>query len=139
MPGKDHTSTLTGLQKALKGARTVGGLDVIYTKLAVDLQNLNRNNADKVIDGCLNVLCESTESDAVMLGFFDAAGERFARDAQGPEVNLGAEVSEGASRLRPARIVAVVEPDAPRLHVGLGHRARDGETRRRGERPALDA
>ncbi len=79
MPGKDHTSTLTGLQKALKGARTVGGLDVIYTKLAVDLQNLNRNNADKVIDGCLNVLCESTESDAVMLGFFDAAGERFAR------------------------------------------------------------
>ncbi len=76
MPGKDHTSTLTGLQKALKGTRTVGGLDVIYTKLAVDLQNLTPENSDSVIDSCLNVLCESTESDAVVLAMFDEAGER---------------------------------------------------------------
>jgi len=76
MPVKDHTSTLTGLQKALKGTRTVGGLDVIYTKLAVDLQNLTPENSDSVIDSCLNVLCESTESDAVVLAMFDEAGER---------------------------------------------------------------
>ncbi|NND54953.1 MAG: hypothetical protein HKN56_08295, partial [Gammaproteobacteria bacterium] len=74
----DHTSTLTGLQKALKGARTVGGLDVIYTKLAVDLQNLTDDNASRVIDGCLNVMCESTESDAVMFARFDEAGETIA-------------------------------------------------------------
>ncbi len=79
MPGADHTSTLTGLQKALRGARTIGGLDVIYTKLAVDLQNLTPQNADRVIDGCLNVLCESTDSDAVILAFFDEDGERIAR------------------------------------------------------------
>ena len=74
----DHTSTLTGLQKALKGARTVGGLDVIYTKLAVDLQNLTDDNASRIIDSCLNVMCESTESDAVMFARFDEAGESIA-------------------------------------------------------------
>ena len=37
----DHSSTLTSLQKALTGSRTPGGLDVLYTKLAVDLQSLD--------------------------------------------------------------------------------------------------
>jgi diguanylate cyclase (GGDEF)-like protein/PAS domain S-box-containing protein len=67
------------LQKALKGTRTAGGLDVIYTKLAVDLQNLTPANSERVIDGCLNVLCESTESDAVVLAMFDEAGEAIHR------------------------------------------------------------
>ncbi len=79
MSDMDHTSTLTGLQRVLKGARTPGGLDVIYTKLAVDLQNLTEANADSVIAGCLNVLVESTDCDAVALAYFDESGERIAR------------------------------------------------------------
>ena len=42
----DHTSTLTGLQKALGGSRTAGGLDVLYTRLVVDLQKLTDENAE---------------------------------------------------------------------------------------------
>jgi hypothetical protein len=38
-PDMDHRLTITGMQDAV-GSRTAGGLDVVYTKLAVDLQNL---------------------------------------------------------------------------------------------------
>jgi len=52
---------------------------VIYTKLAIDLQNLTPANADRAVDGCLNVLCESTDSDAVVLAMFDEAGDGISR------------------------------------------------------------
>ena len=57
----DHTSTLTGLQRVLKGARPAGSLDVIYTKLAVDLQNLTTDSSDAVIEACLDVMRDSTD------------------------------------------------------------------------------
>jgi diguanylate cyclase (GGDEF)-like protein/PAS domain S-box-containing protein len=66
------------LQKALKGSRTVGGLDIIYTKLAVDLQNINEQNSADVISGCLNVICESMLCDAVCLVRYDESAEKFA-------------------------------------------------------------
>ncbi|MGI9291846.1 MAG: PAS domain-containing protein, partial [Gammaproteobacteria bacterium] len=67
----DHTSTLTGLQQVLKGSRTAGGLDVIYTKLAVDLQNLTLADSEKKIAACLDVLRESAECDVACLVAFD--------------------------------------------------------------------
>jgi diguanylate cyclase (GGDEF)-like protein/PAS domain S-box-containing protein len=67
----DHTSTLTGLQRALKGSRTAGGIDVIYTKLAVDLQNLEEDNATEVLATGLDVIRDSTGCDAVCLALFD--------------------------------------------------------------------
>jgi diguanylate cyclase (GGDEF)-like protein/PAS domain S-box-containing protein len=75
----DHSSTLTGLQQVLKGSRTAGGLDIIYTKLAVDLQNLQADSADDVIAGCLDVMRDSVGCDVVCLAHLDEDGERIER------------------------------------------------------------
>jgi len=74
----DHTSTLTGLHQAL-GGRTAGGLDVLYTKLAVDLQNLPDEGAEDVVRRCLESLRDSLECDAVCIALLDGAGESFER------------------------------------------------------------
>ena len=68
----DHRSTLTGLHRALNGSRTAGGLDVIYTKLAVDLQNLSEDKAIDSVNACLGVLQESTGCDSVCFAVFDS-------------------------------------------------------------------
>ena len=78
MGGKDavdHSSTLTSLQKALAGSRTPGGLDVVYTKLAVDLQNLDDDDVDSRLQNILQTLCEAIECDAVCIALLDVAGE----------------------------------------------------------------
>jgi len=67
----DHTSTLTGLQRTLNGARSDVGLDVIFTKLAVDLQNLSADSAADTIQNSLDVMQESTGCDAVCFAVFD--------------------------------------------------------------------
>ena len=74
----DHRLTLTGLQDAV-GSRTVGGLDVVYTKLAVDLQNLTESTADPVIASALETLRESTACDAAALLLLDEAGVTIGR------------------------------------------------------------
>ncbi len=71
----DHTSTLTGLQRVLKGSRTATGLDVIYTKLAVDLQNMAAENASTVLDGCVDVIRDAADCDAVCVALFDGGGQ----------------------------------------------------------------
>jgi diguanylate cyclase (GGDEF)-like protein/PAS domain S-box-containing protein len=71
----DHTSTLTGLQRVLKGSRTYTGLDVIYTKLAVDLQNFTTENIDTVLDGCVDVIRDAADCDAVCIARFDHSGQ----------------------------------------------------------------
>ncbi|MDH5275499.1 MAG: diguanylate cyclase, partial [Gammaproteobacteria bacterium] len=69
----EHHLTLTGLQDAV-GDRTVGGLDVVYTKLAVDLQNLAGGAADPVLSAALETLREATACDAVAVALLDPAG-----------------------------------------------------------------
>jgi diguanylate cyclase (GGDEF)-like protein/PAS domain S-box-containing protein len=71
----DHTSTLTGLQRVLKGSRTPTGLDVIYTKLAVDLQNLNDADYTTVLDGCVDVIRDAADCDAVVVALLDSEAE----------------------------------------------------------------
>jgi diguanylate cyclase (GGDEF)-like protein/PAS domain S-box-containing protein len=74
----EHHLTLTGLQDAV-GDRTVGGLDVVYTKLAVDLQNLVGGAGDPVLAAALEALREATACDAVAVALLDAAGRSFAQ------------------------------------------------------------
>ena len=67
----NHSSTLTGLQKAMQGSRKSGALDVVVTKLAVDLQTLNEETAETTIPACLETLREAIDCDAVCIGLFD--------------------------------------------------------------------
>ena len=120
----DHTSTLTGLQRSLNGTRTVGGLDVLYTKLAVDLQNLTAAGADGTVDSCLNVICESTGCDAVCLALFDEAAETLAqvRFAQADFTPCNAAMLEGLplaelpwlrDHLQSLRLLEILDTAAP--------------------------
>ena len=75
----DHRLTLTGLQDAV-GARKAGGLDVVYTKLAVDLQNLATGADDPVLAAALDTLREETACDAIAVILLDdARSARFSR------------------------------------------------------------
>jgi diguanylate cyclase (GGDEF)-like protein/PAS domain S-box-containing protein len=68
----DHGSTLTGMQKSLTDGRTAGGLDVGFTKLAIDLQNLNRRDADASLQNCIETIVESVDCDAACIALIDA-------------------------------------------------------------------
>ncbi len=72
----EHHLTLTGLQDAV-GGRSIGGLDVVYTKLAVDLQNLAGGAADPVLTAALETIREATACDAVAVALLDAPGRCF--------------------------------------------------------------
>jgi diguanylate cyclase (GGDEF)-like protein/PAS domain S-box-containing protein len=95
----DHTSTLTGLQKALKGSRTAGELDVVYTKLAVDLQNLTHENAEETIASCLDVIRESTGCDVACFATFDSESDQIGRVhfSQADFTTINAEQLQGES------------------------------------------
>jgi hypothetical protein len=67
----NQSSTLTGLQKALQGSHKTGALDVVVTKLAVDLQTLSEETAETTISACLETLREAIDCDAVCIGLFD--------------------------------------------------------------------
>ncbi|MFT3905750.1 MAG: EAL domain-containing protein [Steroidobacteraceae bacterium] len=54
--------------------RGAPGLDLTATKLAIDLQNLERGNADELLRRCLDGLRESCSADAAFSAFFNAAG-----------------------------------------------------------------
>jgi len=70
----DHTSTLTGLHQALAGGRTAGGLDVVYTKLAVDLQNLPQDDPASTLNRCVETLRDAVQCDAVCFALLDDTG-----------------------------------------------------------------
>jgi diguanylate cyclase (GGDEF)-like protein/PAS domain S-box-containing protein len=72
----DHTSTLTSLQKSLGGGRTPGGLDVVYTKLAVDLQNLAGADAEPALQAILESLRDVVDCDAVCIALLDPEGHK---------------------------------------------------------------
>ena len=62
---------MTSLQKAWAGKRTAGGLDVLYTKLAVDLQNLDEDETEDRLQSILDNLCEAIECQAVCIALLD--------------------------------------------------------------------
>ncbi len=70
----DHTSTLTGLHQALAGSRTAGGLDVVYTKLAVDLQNLPQDDPASALKRCVETLRDAVQCDAACFALLDDTG-----------------------------------------------------------------
>ncbi len=69
----DDTLSLTSLQQALGANRTPGGLDVLYTKLAVDLQNLAATSAEAHLAGILEAVRESVGCDAVAVVLLDGS------------------------------------------------------------------
>jgi len=73
----DHSSTLTGLQRALNGSRTSGGIDVVYTKIAVDFQNLCFDTANETIGQGLRGIVEGTGAGAAMLALLDPESDVF--------------------------------------------------------------
>jgi len=137
----DHTSTLTSLQKALGGGRAPGGLDVVYTKLAVDLQNLTGDDAEAALQVILETLRDAIDCDAVSIALFDPAGDgvenvfaaRSTFSACNPEVLKNDELTDWPwldHRLSRLRLLGIRDTTAPepgqevdaeklaRMHVG---------------------
>jgi diguanylate cyclase (GGDEF)-like protein/PAS domain S-box-containing protein len=129
----DFTSTLTGLQKTLKGNRTSGGLDIVYTKLAVDLQHLTQSNADEKIASCLDILRDSAGCDVACFVTFDTDNECIGRVhfSQTDFTTINAEQLEGeplsdypfvTSQLGPLRVLELSDTS----HT-TGPSAQDGQ------------
>jgi diguanylate cyclase (GGDEF)-like protein/PAS domain S-box-containing protein len=55
-----------------RNERPVPGLDVACTKIAVDFQNLTRDNIEKCIRGSLDILRDAASADAAFTLFFNA-------------------------------------------------------------------
>ncbi|MGI9308764.1 MAG: EAL domain-containing protein [Gammaproteobacteria bacterium] len=75
----EHGSTFTGLQRVLNGSRTSGGLDVLYTKIAVDFQNLDSTHPDACLAEHLETIRDSTGCDAACVALLDEAGANISK------------------------------------------------------------
>ena len=75
----DEASTLTGLDRALNAARAGGGIDVVYTKIAVDFQNLRFDKAEETIAQGIHGLLEGTDAGAVVLTLLGPDSDIFER------------------------------------------------------------
>jgi diguanylate cyclase (GGDEF)-like protein/PAS domain S-box-containing protein len=75
----DGPSTLTGLDRALNAARAGGGLDVVYTKIAVDFQNLRFDKTEETIAQGIQGLLEGTDAGAVVLTLLGSDSDVFER------------------------------------------------------------
>lgn len=132
---------MTGLQKALQGSRSTGAVDVIFTKLAVDLQMLSEDTAESTVLADLETLREAIDCDAVCIGLFDAEVATLERvlaarstfSACNPEVMQGMPLGELPwieTRLEHLRLFSIADTSAPgpgqetdaevfaRLHIG---------------------
>jgi len=120
----NHMSTLTGLQKALQSSRKSGSVDVIFTKLAIDLQTLSEETADTTILAHLETLCEAIDCDAVCIGLFDPDVTTLERmfsvrstfSACNPEVLQGMSLDDLpwiGSQLEHLRLFSIADTSAP--------------------------
>ncbi len=84
------------------GVRSNGGLDVIYTKIAVDFQNLTRDDADECVTRSLESLRDVSNADAVFIALLNQAGDRIDKVSSAgglfsqcnPEVMTGQDLDE---------------------------------------------
>ena len=84
------------------GVRSNGGLDVIYTKIAVDFQNLKRDDADECVTRSLESLRDVSNADAVFIALLNQAGDRIEKVSSAgglfsqcnPEVMTGQSLDE---------------------------------------------
>ncbi|MEN9704135.1 MAG: hypothetical protein RLZZ393_14, partial [Pseudomonadota bacterium] len=102
------------------------GIDVVCTKIAVDLQNLGVGSDEGPIRASLEALREAADVDTAFVAYFDPAAERFeqvlaARDAHAeglPESLRGAAVGElpflmsRRNHLRLSEIIDTADPGA---------------------------
>ncbi|MEZ5564536.1 MAG: hypothetical protein R3F24_03030 [Gammaproteobacteria bacterium] len=119
----EHHLTLTGLQDSA-GARTAGGLDIIYTKLAVDLQNLAEDTVDAFLPVALDTLREATACDATAVVLLDSAGRSIGQvlAARSEFTNCNPEVLTGLNlddlpwldkHLSHLRVHGIINVDSP--------------------------
>ncbi len=119
----EHRLTLTGLQDAV-GARKTGGLDVVFTKLAVDLQNLAGGADDPVLVAALETVREETACDAIAVVLLDEPGRRIQQvlAARSPFALCNPEVLTGLSldelpwldkRVEHLRVHGIANTDVP--------------------------
>ena len=120
----EHRLTLTGLKDAV-GARKTGGLDIVYTKLAVDLQNLAGGADDPVLAAALETAREETACDAIAVVLLDEPGRRIQQvlAARSPFALCNPEVLTGLSldelpwldqRLQHLRVHGIANTDVTR-------------------------
>jgi diguanylate cyclase (GGDEF)-like protein/PAS domain S-box-containing protein len=120
----DHGSTLTNIQRALNGNRSPGGLDVVFTKLAVDLQNLGADYADSSLPQCLEILRDAVECEAVCVALLDESGTVMERvfAARSPFTPCNPEILSGCpmaewpwldSKLAHLRLIGIHDTSAP--------------------------
>jgi len=120
----NHSSTFTGLKKALQGTRKNGVLNVDLIKLAVDLQTLGETIDETAIVSYMETLRESIECDAVCIGLFDAdattlenvLAARATFSVCNPEVLQGMSLEDLpwlGSRLEHLRLFSMADTSAP--------------------------
>ncbi len=94
------------------GTRQSIGLDILYTKVSVDFQNLTQDGADTTVRQSLEGLRESTCVDSVCLGLLDPKGLYVEKIS----------VSTGMfATCRPERLKDMDLEKMPWLRKGLGH------------------
>ena len=119
----NQSSTLTGLQKSL-GGHSPRGLDVVYTKLAVDLQCLEAEDYDSSLQRQVEVLRDAVDSDAVAIALFDAEGQQIERmfvscatfSPCNPDVLTGSPLADWPwldQRLNHLRLISLQDTSAP--------------------------
>jgi len=119
----EHHLTFTDLQDAV-GSRKTGGLDVVYTKLAVDLQNLAGGPGDPALAAALGTLREEIACDAVAVLLLDGPGRHIQQVLAArsdfaicnPEVLTGLSLDELPwldQRLEHLRVHGIANTDIP--------------------------
>jgi diguanylate cyclase (GGDEF)-like protein/PAS domain S-box-containing protein len=123
----DHSSTLTGLHRALQDGRSLGGLDVVLTKLAVDLQNLDETDPERQVERSLEILRDVVACDAVCIALLDET-----------ELQLDRVFAASAPFAvgNPAVLEGTAVTDLPWLEQGLKHLRLQGIADTANPRPA---
>jgi diguanylate cyclase (GGDEF)-like protein/PAS domain S-box-containing protein len=120
----DYTQTLVELQKALGGSHTAGGMNILHTKLAVDLQNLDSESRDDCLSACVESIRVLANCDAACIALIGddqneieqvvASSREFT--ACNPEVLLGQRLEDWQwldSRLAHLRLLEIKDTSAP--------------------------
>jgi len=132
-PGSDFTASDVLTPQFWAGRpeqRPMPGIDVVCTKLAVDLQNLQRERADETIRQSLATLREATSADAAIACFYNSRASHIETlmCAGGPFAQVQAEGLRGVpldrlpflrSRSEHLRLSEFRDTAAPRREAGI--------------------
>ncbi|MEM7083587.1 MAG: EAL domain-containing protein [Pseudomonadota bacterium] len=90
----------------------IAGMDVLYTKIAVDFQNVTDDSWDETVTACLTRLCETSRVDSVFLALYSDQADSLSE--------LYVATREGAA-IQPQTLKGQTLSDESMLINGLGH------------------